>query len=77
MTQVEVTRRIEYCEPLSLMVTSSIAGGRAREANMARNDGAVVIVLSEILSGREEDGTGTWGVLGVEVAGTEVEFTFL
>jgi hypothetical protein len=44
---------------------------------MARKDGAVVIVLSEILSGKEEDGTGTWGVLGVEVAVTEVEFTFL
>jgi hypothetical protein len=59
------------------MVTSSLAGGWAREANMARKGGAVVIVLSEILSGKEEDGTGTWGELGVEVAVTEVEFTFL
>jgi hypothetical protein len=48
-------------------VTSSLAGGRAQEANMACKEGAVVILFSETLSGREEDGTGTWGALGVEI----------
>jgi hypothetical protein len=77
MTWFEVAQQIEYCEPLSFMVTSSLAVGRTQEAHMAHTDGAVVIVSAETLSGREEDGAHSWVAAGVEVAVTEVEFTVL